>query len=579
MADIQNFNRKDKSLTTPIIRSQRSSCAVAIYRYANEDITKLVPINAVNDKSLGQGFNSSSAGNLNQKDFMIVRQDIVRCSVSNAKNGGGSFSLILKRGKTFEKGSNAKINTNDNVDYLNAINPGDWIMIYMKRSGELSLTDLQSASPKSGLKFIGIVENVRLLETDNSGTGTPRLDVMITGKSFAKVFETNIFHNPVVNQKDIEAVLGASFLSEASKSVKSVPGFSADSVIKKLLQFYLQGTGTAKSAANENWYVPQRLAQTLKGFDKTKRLSRGFYDILNRDKIGVQKFKNGTFTGVNAMSGAALVTSLPSSGTIWSVMQFMQNSVINELFTELTFNATTKTLEPAVIMRRIPFSNKPEHETNVFKAHGKFSNNRKYGDPVTASEKTFFIDLPKHVITSSDIKSKNIGKSDHERINYALVVPRITQEAVVDALFTAISNPASIQRYGLKVFNAQTSYVLDGKIGLTNYCSKCVHMLADWFFLGHNLYNGSILIQGIDEHIEIGNNLFIKDIKQLFHIESYTHSFVADPSGTVFYETELVVSRGQFFNGSNVAAFIASSNKHNESTTVITSFLPKGTEF
>lgn len=580
---IQNNNRKDKSRTTPIIRSQRSSCVVAIHRYKNEDMTKLLNINAPNDQSLGQGFNSSSSGNLTTKPVMIIRQDIVKCTVTNNKSGGGSFQLVLKRGKNFESGTNASTNTFENVDYLQGIQTGDWVMVYMKRSGEITFSQVNSNDKNSGLKFLGIVENVREIELDDPKTGVPRLDILVTGRSFAKVFDTNLFSNPLVNKELVETVLGADFISDGNKAIKPLERNTADQVITRIIQFYLKGSGTTRSFANENWYIPESVAQVFRGFEKNKKLSRAFYDVLNLKKIGIHKYKNGKFQGVSSMPGLALIKSLPSSGTIWSVLQFMQNSVVNELFTEMTLNQTTNKIEPTVIHRQFPFSNKFGQETNVFTAHNKYSATKISSSNLPSSgSQTFMVDLPRHEIKSGDIKLKNIGKSDHERINYAIVVPKIDSESY-DIQFTAGSNPASIQRYGLKIFQGQTSYVLAGtgtsQSAPSDFCQRCVFLLEDWFFLGHNLYNGTIQLQGLNDHIEVGNNLFISDIKQLFHIEGYSHIYTADPAGSVSYETEVTVSRGQYFNpANNKSAFIASNSVRNEATTVVTSFLPRNSD-
>lgn len=579
----QNNNRKDKSKTTPIIRSQRSSCVVAIHRYNNEDMTKLLNINAPNDQSLGEGFNSSSTGNLTTKPVMIIRQDIVKCTVTNNKAGGGSFQLVLKRGKTFESGTSASTNTFENVNYLQGIQTGDWVMIYMKRSGAITFSEVNSNGKNSGLKFLGIVENVREIELDDPKTGVPRLDILVTGRSFSKVFDTNLFSNPLVNKELVETVLGADFISDGTKAIKPLERNTADQVITRIIQFYLKGSGTTRSFANENWYIPESVAQVFKGLEKNKKLSRAFYDILNLKKIGIHQYKNGKFQGVSSMPGLALIKSLPSSGTIWSVLQFMQNSVVNELYTEMVLNQTTNKIEPAVIHRQFPFSNKITQETSVFAAHNKYSSTKiSSSDLPSSGSQTYMVDLPRHEIVSGDIKLKNIGKSDHERINYAIVVPKIDSESY-DIQFTAGSNPASIQRYGLKIFQGQTSYVLAGggtaQSAPSDFCKRCVYLLEDWFFLGHNLYNGTILIQGTNDHIEVGNNLFISDIKQLFHIEGYSHVFTSDPAGSVSYETEITVSRGQYFNPSNnKSAFIASNNVHNEATTVVTSFIPRNSD-
>lgn len=571
---IINDNRVDNSKTTPIIRSLRTSCAAVVYSYNSTDITKLLPINAASDQSLGEGINSSTLGNLIGKDPTIIRQDIYKCTIRNSKDGGGSFSLSLKRGKDFVKGSNTSTNNNNNTDYLSLLNPGDWIALYLKR-GQFSNSDLHSTTSESGLKFLGIIENVQEVETDDPITGTPSLEILVTGRSFSKVFDSSLFHNPAINKQTVETVLGASFLSDSSKSLNSISDFTADQVIKRVLQFYLKGRGSELSAANENWYIPQSLAQAFKGFEKDKKAGRAFYDILYKEKIGIHKHKNGKFESAQKMSGGAFITSLPSSGSIWSVMQFLQNPVINEMYTELTLNKKGN-LVPAIIMRRVPFSNKPKHETNIFFSNKKY-NKAVFSDENSDYEKTYFIDLPRHVINSSDIKRKSIGKSDHERINYTVVVPRVTSQAVFDIAYKALANTPSIQRYGLKVFNAQTSYVLSDKSDddLISYCAKCTHLIADWFFLGHNLYNGTISIRGLEEHIEIGNNLYIEDIQQLFHIEEYTHTFSTQSSALTDFITELTISRGQLVKDST-AYFIASKSNPQDHNTVITSFLPRG---
>src|SRR6185369_5405046 len=131
-----------------------------------------------------------------------------------------------------------------------------------------------STDTKRGFKFLGIIENVREIEVDDPSTGTPKLEILITGKSFAKVFDTNIFFNPVVNQAAIQTVLGASFLNDSSKSLKPLSQNSPDKVIKRLIKFYLGSQLAALSAANENWYVPPRLAQFIKGPEKNKAIGK-----------------------------------------------------------------------------------------------------------------------------------------------------------------------------------------------------------------------------------------------------------------------------------------------------------------
>lgn len=573
--NINNISRQDKSRTTSILRQQRSSCVAVIHSYQQEDMTRLVPINFKNDQLLSNNFQKSSKGNLNVRNPLVIRQDIVRCAVTNNKGTpSGNFSLTIKRGNKIKNG----VNTSDNVDYLRIIQPGDWIMIYMKKDGQIDDKDLANTKPSSGFKFLGIVENVRYLELDNPNNANPKLEILVTGQSFGKVFNTSVFFNPIVNQQTIQTILGLDYLTDSSKSKRFIDDNTADEVMRRIIRDYLGGKVVSRSSANDIWYIPQSVARVLKGQDKNKSLGKSVIDILNTKRIGIQNYNKGVLTRLTRMPGSALIKSLPSSGTIWSIMQFMQNGALNELYTEMLLD-TNGTLQPGVVLRQMPFSNKPNHETNVFNAHNKYNKTNKITDFLAYNEKTYFIDLPKYDIVSSDIKQKNIGKSDHERINYVIVVPKI-DNVNFDILYTAGSNPASIQRYGLKAFQAQTSYVMSPNTdGVKNYCSRAVSLLQDWFFLSHNLYNGTIITDGRNDFVEIGNNLYISDIKQLFHIEGYTHTFQISPTGDPLYETEFRVSRGQFFDPSgSKAAFISSNTDINDVTTVVTSFVPRSNE-
>jgi len=565
MALIDDKRRQTSKLTTPQVRSYKSSCAVVIHRYDNVDITKIVNINVTNDKQFAGKAQASASENLKPKSPLVIRQDIVQCLVNNDKSGiGGSFTVVVKKGKEFKNGQN----TNKDVPYLKSINPGDWITIYMKRTKEISDKDLSSASSDSGLKMIGIIETVRQIEIDDANSGQPRLEFIISGRSFGKVFDTNVFANPVVNQAAIQQVLGADFLTGGpDKVIKPLADNTPDSVIRKLAQFYLGSRGVARRTANEAWYVPQSVAQLLKGNDKNKSVGRSFIDVLDLK------------TRIQPLPGAALFTTLPSTGTIWSILQFFQNQAANEMYTELVKDGQGN-LKPALILRQVPFSNKRNQETSVFTANLKYT---KSNAPDDASDfKSYFTDLPRLSIVSTDIRQKNIGKSDHERINYVIVTPRIFDATKLDFEFVAGSNPPSIQRYGLKTFQTETSYVLGGKVnnndGIKSACSRIVSLLEDWFFLAHNLYNGTLLVDGVDGFVEAGSNLYIKDIQHLFHIEGYTHSYRITNSGSE-YTTEFRVSRGQRFDAtSNLSSFIGDSNVDNDTNTVVTSFVARGTK-
>lgn len=567
--------RGGKPTATSITRSQRSSCEVVIYRFDQSDITKMEQLNVSNDKSISGGGSRSTQGNLDEQQRLVIRNDVIRCNISKNKgSSSGTFSLTLKRGKRVING----IVQEEDIDYTRVIHPGDWIMIYMKKSGTVNIN---STKDESGLKFLGVIENVRYIELDKPDKGSPRLEYIVTGRDFGKVFENDVYFNPIVNNQTIQSLLGVKFLTDGTSSVKGenraiTKGFTPDKVIKNLISFYLGGTVDSLNANNQTWYVPATLGNRFRPASKAKP-KVSFVDILDTTRVGLQKYdRNGNFTSAEALPGAALIKSLPSSGSVWSIMEFMQNAAVNEMYTELVTQPNGD-LKPSLILRQYPFSNYPENETNSFTLHKRSPANGGKGsamqDQISSGQKTFFVDLPFKRINSSDIKEKNIGKSDHERVNHLMIVPKIDSKTY-DLLYGTILNVPSIQRYGLRSIQTQTSYVLGQGEGIKNFLKRCLNLLADWFFASHQLFNGTVITEGSDEHVEIGTNLYIEDIKQLYHIEGYTHTYQVLKDRKITYDTEYRVSRGQVFDrSSRKANFIGPSEASNEPTTITTSVL------
>lgn len=222
-------------------------------------------------------------------------------------------------------------------------------------------------------------------------------------------------------------------------------------------------------------------------------------------------------------------------------------------------------------MRQVPYSNKRTHETNAFFQAANFG--KSTGDSVSDGDKTYMIDLPQTRVNSSQVKQKNVGKSDFERINHLLVVPKSDIVQNLDELYQSVVNVPSVQRYGLKTYQAQTGYIFGDKFGSpTKACKFYLDLLIDWFFLAHQYYNGTIVIDGLDENIELGTNLFIEDVGQLYHIEGYNHLYENTAEGETVYTTSLTVSRGQVLKGAT-AQFIGPSNSSREPTSITSSVL------
>lgn len=554
--------------------SQVARCSAVVYPYDNFDIIKEVSVGLNEGIPQGEEGTASIKGNLKTLDPVELDTDIISCSVTKDKSSpAGSFRLTLKQG------IDAK--TKKKINYLKKINSGDWICIYMSKKGEINNKALTA---DSGFKMLGIVDNVRYVEVDSPTGGQPRLEYIITGKDFGKVFQMDFFFNPIASKAGIETILGATFINGLLERVnkrlstsgafdkvlrkKDTTAKNPDVMILGLVDYFLGGDFSKLNKENQQWYIPSTLASIFQTNSKSKNLGKAFIDILDVSKIGLHAYSDNKFANATAnLLGETIVTALPAAGNLWSMLQFLQNPVINEMYTELTIKkvGNKEILVPTLIMRQYPFSTTEKDATRGL-ARDNIS---------PAIPKSLFKQVPRYTIKNHQIKSKNIGKSDFERINHIVVVPRILQKGF-DIAFKSVFNAASIQRYGLKSLKTQTQYTLGKKEeSLGKYVRNCLELLQDWFFQSHALYNGTIKIDGVSDFLQLGNNLYIEDLNQLFHIEGYTHTYSINPNAIAQYHTEINVSRGQILKLGKKGnlEFIDSQKDDNNSIDIVTSVL------
>jgi hypothetical protein len=123
-----------------------------------------------------------------------------------------------------------------------------------------------------------------------------------------------------------------------------------------------------------------------------------------------------------------------------------------------------------------------------------------------------------------------------------VVIPRV--DTPFPFGYKSALNPTSVQRYGLRSLTVQTPYAANNDKTFEAYCNLCVQLLVEWFFNNEDYYSGTITIDGLNNQVPLGTNLFIEDIGQLYHIEGYTHHFEQMPDGRTSFTTEFSVIRG-----------------------------------
>jgi hypothetical protein len=510
MSKVLLKNRPKVPGTTSIISAARSHCEAHFYRWKRPETTEVVLLDA---KS---AFRGEFSRDNSESPVVVVNNDIVRCTVSKDKSShAGTFTIVLKAGRV---GSDSdEFSNKDLIDYTKTVKPGDWVNIYITKTG--GPNDIS----KDSLKMLGIVEQVTLEEFDNPASGAPTQVFVVSGKDFGKVFESQIFFNPIMNSETAATIFGADFLNDSLKAVSASPTPSPDDVMKALVSFFYGGAFAKSNREHETWFVPPSLAKFF-GVDLQSKTKPSFIDIFDyNSRIGLEG-ANGAIKG--KLPGQTVIKSLPTSGTIWQVLSYYSNALLNELYCDLV--PTAKGLKPTLIFRQLPYS--------VAGGNLKISTN------VGQDQRTFLHALPKTTINSSMIKRKVVSKVDAERINHVVVIPRI--ETPFPFGYKSALNPTSVQRYGLRSLAVETAYAANGEDSFEAYCLLCVNLLAEWFFNNEDYYNGSITVEGLDKQVPLGSNLFIEDIGQLYHVEGYTHNFEQMADGRTTFTTSFSVIRG-----------------------------------
>ena len=508
---MENFRMKKPEVkgTTPILQGARPTCEAHFYRWARSTV-QIVKLDA--SSGVGGTFSNTSK----ERPVMVVNNDIVQATVQKDKaSHAGQFTLVLKAGKVGQDSDT--FSKKDEIDYCAAVNPGDWVIIYM---GKKTGPNVQ----KSNIKMLGIVERVYLEEIDNPQTGTPTQRYIISGKDFGKMFETQLFFSPIMNSQTAETFYGADFLANSLKAVAGAKGTpSPDDIMKALVSFFYGGAFASSNKEHELWYVPPSLAAYF-GVNIQTKTRPSIIDIFDYQSFVGLQGGNGSVKG--KLPGQIVVRALPTSGNIWQVMSYYSNAALNELFCDLEF--TSAGIKPSLIFRQIPYS--------------VASGNLKIANPMSETKRTFLHALRKTTLNSSVVKRKAISKTDAERINHVVVVPRV--DTPFPQAYKSTINPASVQQYGLRSLTVETAYAATDQQSFDAYCNDCVNLLTEWFFNSEDYYSGVLSVEGLDTHVPVGTNIVLDDIGQLFHVEGYTHNYEQNPGGTISFTTDFSVIRG-----------------------------------
>jgi hypothetical protein len=335
---------------------------------------------------------------------MLIQDDCISVSTSTSKQSYmGNCELILKSGEIY---------------YPNAVNPGDWVAVWMAddqehidaiaasiRSGVKTNKSGSSIvnNFESGLKFIGRVANVGMSE-QISESGTRSLTQRVSCSSFTELSSTVYFTfaasmmfelQPNNTAPDLRTVknLGQPRFKDLSKNFFDLltkqligrdDGVGPDFVIKYLFIWLMgitksESVNTAfnyKGSYNDAIFIPPIVAKLVGVKTSSKIPVYQYYSML----LGLQKYaSSGEVNEHEAPKAFAptLPKASPSNnimetgnklkGSIefkppfwaqvdyWSIFNQYLNGLINEMYTTLRCDQFNR-IRPTVVVREQPFS-------------------------------------------------------------------------------------------------------------------------------------------------------------------------------------------------------------------------------
>jgi hypothetical protein len=475
---------------------------VVFYPYKQEDTRK-------QDSLLKDPFDTSP---------LLVQDEIIQISTSKPKTGTGTFSILLSPAQRFKS----------------KLHPGCWCVIYMSNR---QLSGKETSAEDSGLRMMGIVRSIRMIEDTDSATGIRTTRYQVSGDDFQSIFNNTIFISDILrsalpNKKNSDVDALKLFDLKALRDTKP------DTVMGWLISGLLGKSSSFESAFNSGpklggvFGFPSKLFSRLYG-----------KKAVNDHKVA--SAINFVFQR-NLLGQISVATDFGSNINIWSLLKTYSNPILNEIYTDICPVSVDGAIHllPTFVYRSIPFSTKnKEVDPSTYSIAGNAKDRRE--DPSKVVKETGIQLFLSKDIPDEEIISLNHGKSDVERFNFFLVSPNANTDQLAAYTFheetskkVAGSDPIadinSLVRYGLRqyIVNAGT-LILNQDIVI-----KCNQIVRDMWYPAHLFESGQVTIIGSEKPIPVGTNIRFTNRGWIAHVEAVQNVFSVGGDGRKrFYQT------------------------------------------
>lgn len=515
--------------------------------------------------------NDGSKFGINAVDETILSTvSLISINTNKTKSSpAGSFELTLAPTK----------------DWVAAITPGSWMCIMMSRK-KIEKKHLQKADQKF-VKFFGRVDSVRANVNVDQESGAIMTTYSVVGNDWAQVFDSILYVDPVSRDpigKDSAVGTAGRFLYEnyADTISKTIGLPTSTQNIDQLIKLWGETVSSIKDLS-DSFAAEGVLVKPDSTFNIPKEAATYFNFIAGTTNRANQiakliRLKTGKLTGpdnyvetVGDGVGFIRPDSIFGTHSFWQLLVDNCNHIVNELIPDMRWENGRPSL---TLYKRVkPFAIRPLNEISKPTSEDRSSPNLSIIESLVSR----FENVRRVSIPLENIVSVNAGTNWRDKYNYAEIqidstLIKGTPSQDTQAVSNLIKSKASIfnsnvfAREGFRPMIMQTKYLTPGAgnsidpIGTTNW----KYLLREWYFDTHNLLNGSLVFMGIEDYIQVGDNIIVDakilgrtgninsdSIKNkgksflLAHVESITHSFTVNPQkGSRSFVTTVRFVRG-----------------------------------
>jgi hypothetical protein len=416
------------------------------------------------------------------------------------------------------------------LNWVARLTPGSWCTILMSRSvfPEVSRNDPGIADQRL-VRMLGRIDSVRLSVTVDQESGARKTEYVVTGQDWGQIFNSKLYIDPIARNNNFDGLsavghaerivfdkLTTDMLDKKAKLPSSATIFNAlikvwgsplsDQLPSVTSLFSDSNNPTPALVTQAQYKIPSEVVQYFGFGGGNNRSFIGPINVMSSQNFGdLLEVIHGKLDSLDTYSGDKgdafgfiNPTSLYGINTFWQILMDNSNPTINEMVTDMRWEdgvpklAVYRRVRPFLIRDTFEGSTESEVEKNL----SLFKNVRRARIPV------------------KDVITINAGTNLNEKINFIEIKPESMIQESHEArvkLESQVFDYNAYERDGFRPLIEKCWYIpfaSDDPSPIDAVQWK--HLLREWHFPKDNMLNGAISFIGLDDYIQVGDNIMVE---------------------------------------------------------------------